>query len=133
MHRDLKPENILIAENKHLKLVSSFCLHIHVIPSVFSFLTASFSYIVQIDFGDAKSFEDSIFDYSFVYGQTVERVEITDNKEDGDFTVIEKQRTQHEVEVENEIENGFELHQGPGMDRRDTFVGTPLYVSPEML
>ena len=63
----------------------------------------------------------------------MERVEITDNKEDGDFTVIEKQRTQHEVEVENEIENGFELHQGPGMDRRDTFVGTPLYVSPEML
>ena len=37
-----------------------------------------------------------------------------------------------EVEVEDEEDN-FDMMDGPGMDRRDTFVGTPLYVSPEML
>ena len=47
---------------------------------------------------------------------------------------MEKQKSKQEVEVENEIESqGFELQDGPAMDRRDTFVGTPLYVSPEML
>ena len=32
-----------------------------------------------------------------------------------------------------EEEANFDLMDVPGMDRRDTFVGTPLYVSPEML
>lgn len=34
--------------------------------------------------------------------------------------------------VEDEEDN-FDMMDGPGMNRRDTFVGTPLYVSPEML
>ena len=44
MHRDLKPENLLIDENRHIKL---------------------------IDFGDAKIFEDSVYDYSFEYKATM--------------------------------------------------------------
>ena len=37
------------------------------------------------------------------------------------------------MEYENEVENDFEMQDAPSSDRRDTFVGTPLYVSPEML
>ena len=40
MHRDLKPENILIDARCHLKL---------------------------IDFGDAKQFDDDVYDFSFEY------------------------------------------------------------------
>lgn len=49
--------------------------------------------------------------------------------------MLEKQKSLHQAEVENDIENeGFDLpDDAPGMARRDTFVGTPLYVSPEML
>ena len=42
MHRDIKPENILIDTRCHLKL---------------------------IDFGDAKQFDDDVYDFSFEYRQ----------------------------------------------------------------
>ena len=75
MHRDLKPENILISEDKHLKL---------------------------IDFGDAKEFQENIYNFSFEYktedlptqqpSQPVEQVEET---KDG-WTVINNQQPAQE-------------------------------------
>ena len=54
MHRDIKPENILIDTRCHLKL---------------------------IDFGDAKLFDDDVYDFSFEYRepQTEESKSNTDN------------------------------------------------------
>ena len=62
MHRDVKPENILIDEQRHVKLVRSLiCFYnlINLLP-----------FIVQIDFGDAKQYEDSVFDFSWEYGDS---------------------------------------------------------------
>ena len=54
MHRDIKPENILIDARCHLKL---------------------------IDFGDAKLFDDDVYDFSFEYreGWPEESKSNTDN------------------------------------------------------
>lgn len=92
MHRDLKPENILIDENLHVKIVSSF-------QNQFSYIT-----LTQIDFGDAKEFDDSVYNFELNPRQSKAL------RQTGEFS--------------------FDIGL---LDKKETFVGTPFYVAPEML
>ena len=56
-----------------------------------------------------------------------------DHREEEKKDVEQEEEEVEDEEEEEEDDANFDLMDVPGMDRRDTFVGTPLYVSPEML
>ena len=88
-------------------------------------------------------FHDSVYDYSFEFkdgSAIVEEVKEAGSWTDGEWQVIDHSEVsgnepveQNDVVEEEEDENDFNCDGPPLMGRRDTFVGTPLYVSPEML
>lgn len=91
----------------------------------------------QIDFGDAKLYEDNVYEYSWEYG-LVKQPDVSEEIIDGQHVQVIDNKlvpedSQDTAAALDAYEPDFNQLDEPRNIRRDTFVGTPLYVSPEML
>ena len=92
----------------------------------------------QIDFGDAKPYEDDVYEYSWEYGVISNQPDVSEEIIDGQHVQVIDNKLVPEDSQEtgaalDAYEPDFSQLDEPRNVRRDTFVGTPLYVSPEML